>query len=479
MSFTQFVFVPFLAVYLIASALLPQRGWLWLAAIASAVFYAWWDWRFLFLLYYVTMVSWYCGLRIDRSTEERERKFFVIASVVSCLLVLGVFKYFNFFVDSFVRASAAIGMPMSESFARIGLPVGISFYTFHALSYTIDLYRRKLDRAADLLSVAVYLSFFPQLVAGPIVRAFQFLPQIRRGPVFSLRKIKLGLLIIAWGYFLKIAVADSIALLVDPVFKAPYGHSTGDLLLAIFGYAFQIYGDFAGYSFIAIGVAKLQGFDFPANFLAPYFSRSFSEFWRRWHISLSSFLRDYLYIPLGGNRHGKVKEYRNLMVTMLLGGLWHGAAYNFVAWGFLHGLYLSLQRAAADLARKFGLNGVTRAAGPIVAFVTDAIKMAFVFALVLFAWIFFRLGSTSDIAHFLGGIAAWHGAAVVTNKFQVIKVLALIAAVIAVDAATIGRRRVVAIRRSAVAVAVVVAVLAVIVELLGSFGGGAFIYFQF
>ena len=241
-------------------------------------------------------ISWFVGKQIHSAQTDAERKRYVLLSVVSCLAVLALFKYFDFFIGSFTQMSAGFGLQLHPWFARIVLPIGISFYTFHALSYTIDLYRRKLRDPVDFLSLTVYLAFFPQLVAGPIVRAHRFLPQIDRGPVFSARKIKLGLLLIAWGFFLKVGVADFAAIVVDPIFNAPSNYEAGNLLFALIGYSFQIYGDFAGYSLIAIGLAKLQGFDFPANFLAPYFSRSFSEFWRRWHISLSSFLRDYLYI---------------------------------------------------------------------------------------------------------------------------------------------------------------------------------------
>ncbi|MGA7675421.1 MAG: MBOAT family O-acyltransferase [Rhizomicrobium sp.] len=400
------------------------------------------------------------------------------SSSVSCLAVLALFKYFDFFIGSFTQMSAGFGLQLHPWFARIVLPIGISFYTFHALSYTIDLYRRKLRDPADFLSLTVYLAFFPQLVAGPIVRAHRFLPQIDRGPVFSARKIKLGLLLIAWGFFLKVGVADSAAIVVDPIFNAPSNYEAGNLLFALIGYSFQIYGDFAGYSLIAIGLAKLQGFDFPANFLAPYFSRSFSEFWRRWHISLSSFLRDYLYIPLGGNRHGRAKEYRNLFLTMFLGGLWHGASYNFVIWGMLHGLYLVVQKLWKDLGRILGIRESWRipAWGK---WISIGIKVALVYAFTLLAWVFFRVHDFSDAVLFLEGIARFQALGVIFNKFQAIKVAGLIAAVIAVDIVFIHRRNVVRLLQTRFVYAFVIALLLVTLEVLGSFGGGAFIYFQF
>jgi len=478
-SFTSFVFFPFLLAYLIISAVVPQRAWLWLTAIASAIFYAYWDWRFLFLLYYVSLVSWFCGRKIAQGRTDRDRKFFVVISITSCLTVLGIFKYFDFFTTSFLSVTAAFGLPLDVHVARIVLPVGISFYTFHALSYTIDIYRRKLARPADFLSVTVYLSFFPQLVAGPIVRAHRFLPQIARGPIFSPRKIKTGLLIIVWGYFLKIAVADSIALVIDPIFATPTMYSAGDRVFSIIAYSFQIYGDFAGYSFVAIGLAKLQGFDFPANFLAPYFSRSVGEFWRRWHISLSSFLRDYLYIPLGGNRHGRLQEYRNLFVTMFLGGLWHGASYNFIIWGSLHGVYLACQRLLSDTVRRLGFEVALPTKIAALRWVEIGVKMATVYALVVFAWIFFRIQHFSDATQFIRDIAAWQGGATLHSKFLVFKAIGLIAIVVGVDAIFINRRRLVGLLHRPLALCGAMALIASGIELFGSFGGGAFIYFRF
>jgi alginate O-acetyltransferase complex protein AlgI len=479
MSFTSLIFFPFFFGYLGLSALLRQRQWLWLTAIASSFFYGYWEWRFLFLLYYIAAVSWYCGQRIAASSSEKERKFFVTVSIVSCLFVLAVFKYFNFFEDNFTAMARAFGLALSPRLIEIALPVGISFYTFHALSYTIDLYRGKLKKAADFLSITVYLSFFPQLVAGPIVRAHSFLPQIDRGPVYVPRKVMRGLLLIAWGYFLKLCVADSIGLVIDPLFQNISAATSSDLLFAITAYAFQIYGDFAGYSFVAIGLAKLQGFDFPANFLAPYFSKSASEFWRRWHISLSSFLRDYLYFPLGGNRRGRLMEYRNLFITMFLGGLWHGASYNFIIWGMLHGLYLIGQRVMNDAARLLGLRPKRARGNPVTRFLSSAIKMACVFTLVCLAWIFFRLQELPDALRFIGGILSWENVGIIHSKFLVLKVLGLIAVTVIVDAIFIDRRRTVRLLQHPAAVAGAIAMLCVALQLLGTFGGSAFIYFQF
>ena len=472
MSFTSPAFFAFFIVYLLLSCVLRQRAWLWLAAAASSFFYAWWDWRFLFLLYYVVTIAWWVGRRMARTEDARVRRRYLTASIVSCLLVLGTFKYFNFFTDSFRNLSAAFGMPLDIHVARVLLPVGISFYTFHALSYTIDLYRRRLRQPADYLTVLVYLAYFPQLVAGPIVRASRFIPQIGRGPQFKPRKVKTGLLLIAWGYFLKVCVADSIALLVDPIFAAPGQFESGNLLFAIVSYSFQIYCDFSGYSLIAIGLAKLQGFDFPANFLAPYFSRSCREFWRRWHISLSSFLRDYLYIPLGGNRGGPMREDRNLLTTMGLGGLWHGASWNFVVWGLLHGGYLVMER-------RLGVAIEPVARGRMARWTISAVRMLGVYVLVLLTWVFFRLHGFDDALAYLRGIARLESVTAVSNRFEASRAVALIAVVVAVDALFIRRRRLVRLLRTRYGYAFSLGALGVLIQLFGSFGGGAFIYFQF
>ena len=305
------------------------------------------------------------------------------------------------------------------------------------------------------------------------MRAHRFLPQIHRGPVYSARKIKAGLLLIAWGYFLKVCVADNIALVVDAIFLQPSYFESGNLVFGIVGYSFQIYGDFAGYSLIAIGLAKLQGFDFPANFLAPYFSRSFSEFWQRWHISLSSFLRDYLYIPLGGNRHGRLMEYRNVMVTMFLGGLWHGASYNFIIWGVLHGLYLVVQRLWGDARR------VLRIPPLPSTWLGTAVSVVLVYALTLLAWIFFRLHAFHDAMVYVRGIANLRDLTHIANKFYAIKAGLFIAITLTVDFIFIRRRNVVRLLHTNAAYGLALAALFAMIEFMGAFGGGAFIYFQF
>ena len=315
----------------------------WLLA-ASYFFYGWWDWRFLTLIIFVSGLNYILGRAISAVDQAKRRKQLIYLSVISSLGVLGVFKYFNFFVDSWILLWGDLGYQWSASTAKIILPVGISFYTFQALSYTIDVYRGKLTPEKNLVNFALYISFFPQLVAGPIVRARTLLPQIAGPRRWSVSLLKEGLFQIMIGFVRKVVIADTIGQYVDVVYGNPGVYSSATLVFATILYGLQIYFDFSGYSDIAIGTAKLFGLRFQQNFNFPYFSVSLSEFWRRWHISLSSWLRDYLYVPLGGNRNGQFTTYRNLLITMSLGGLWHGAQWTFVIWGAIHGLALCMER---------------------------------------------------------------------------------------------------------------------------------------
>jgi len=348
--------------------------------LASYIFYSWWDWCFLTLIWTSTLVDFWAGHRIEKATSTSHRRSYLLLSVCTNLGILAYFKYAGFFVDSFVDVMGSLGFNLSVEPLRIILPVGISFYTFQTMSYSIDIYRNNLKPTKSLLDFALFVGFFPQLVAGPIVRAKDFLQQLstnNREPLQMGRATKL----ILGGLFKKIVIADLLATeIVDGVFRNPAGSTGLETLIGIYGYALQIYGDFSGYSDIAIGIALLLGFQFSDNFNQPYRALSLQDFWRRWHISLSSWLRDYLYIGLGGNRKGKVKTYRNLLLTMLLGGLWHGAAWTFVAWGLLHGGGLAIERAIDEKSvepvkqkpfRKF-LRGL------------------FTFHLVCAGWVFFR-----------------------------------------------------------------------------------------
>src|SRR5579863_2575399 len=346
--------------------------------IASYYFYAQWDWRFCFLLAFSSTLSYAAG-RLIGASANRDRQRLVLGIAIALHLgLLGVFKYLDFFVLSANQLARLLGLSHELPFFEVLLPVGISFFTFHGISYITDVYRGDVAVCRNPLDMALYMSFFPQLVAGPIVRAAYFLPQLAR-PSAEPIPLAPALLLILGGLFKKMVIANYLSTgLVDPVFAAPTSYGGPDLLLAVYGYAVQIYCDFSAYSDIAIGLAALLGFRFPRNFDQPYRAQRLREFWQRWHISLSTWLRDYLYKPLGGNRGGRLKTYRNLMLTMLLGGIWHGAGWKFVMWGGLHGGGLCVERL---LEPWIGRRPASRA-GAIVSWLV-------VFHLVCLAWIFF------------------------------------------------------------------------------------------
>lgn len=315
-----------------------------LLLVASYFFYACWDWRFLFLLVFSTVLDYFTGIKMSEAVSKKQKKMWFLISVIVNLGFLGFFKYYNFFIESFTAMLQLIGIKSNPYILQIILPVGISFYTFHGLSYVIDIYRDKIKAEKNFIEYSVFVCFFPLLVAGPIERATHLLPQVKTKRVFSKNLFNEGILQIVMGFFRKIVIADSLAKYVDTVYGNPEIYNSSTLILATIFYAFQIYYDFSGYSDIAIGTAKIFGFKLLQNFKLPYFSTSITEFWRRWHMSLSFWLRDYLYIELGGNRYGILKTYRNLFLTMLLGGLWHGSNWTFVIWGGIHGLFLSIEK---------------------------------------------------------------------------------------------------------------------------------------
>ncbi len=483
MFFNSITFLVFSLVFFPLYFALKGRGRLWWILGMSYLFYGWWDWRFLGLIGFSTLMDFYFGESIGGSEEPRRRKFFLVCSMVMNLGFLAVFKYFNFFIDSFVALLHGFGLNASLGTLEILLPAGISFYTFQSMSYTIDVYRREIPVERDRLKFAAFIALFPQLVAGPIVRARDLLPQMNDDKRFEWERFYSGLGRILWGLFKKIAIADSLAPFVEQVFHAPQTFGSAHILLGVVFYSFQIYCDFSGYSDIAIGLARIMGYYFPENFRTPYFSRSFSEFWTRWHVSLSSWLRDYLYIPLGGNRHGKWNTYRNNMLTMLLGGLWHGANLAFVFWGFLHGLYLVLQRFVSPVWRGF----VRTVRLP--KFADDALTMAMVYVLTLLAWVFFRSGSVGlaggdsfgTASKVLAGIFSGEGFSwsAVINKFQALKGFLLIAILLAVEVTNFRWHWNVRQLRQPALRLVSFAVLIWLIAFFGTFGGNAFIYFQF
>jgi alginate O-acetyltransferase complex protein AlgI len=354
---------------------------------ASYVFYGWWDWRFCFLMWITSTIDYAVAIQLERETREPRRRAWLVFSLIANLGILATFKYTNFFLDSARPLLAGMGLHVPH--LDILLPVGISFFTFQSMSYTIDVYWRKLPATRNYRDFVLFVAFFPQLVAGPIVRGSQFLPQLGTHQ-HALRwdNLRRGVEIFVRGFVKKVLLADTFAVAAEPVFAHPSMFAPAAVWVAVLAYAGQIYYDFSGYSDMAIGCGRMFGFEFPRNFDHPYLSRSITEFWRRWHISLSTWLRDYLYIPLGGNRRGRGRTYLNLAATMLLGGLWHGASWTFVVWGGLHGLAL-----AAD---KFRLE-ITGSRpddhdGPVRRF----LGWATTFLIVLVCWVFFRAQTFGD-----------------------------------------------------------------------------------
>jgi D-alanyl-lipoteichoic acid acyltransferase DltB (MBOAT superfamily) len=373
-----------------------------LLLIASWIFYGAWDWRFVALLILSAFINWGLGRAIaslsDGDVDDAwKRKALVTAGVVANLAILGFFKYFDFFLGEIAPILTDLGFARDLPLIQVVLPVGISFFTFQGMSYMIDVYRGR-TKAASLLDITLLMSFFPHLVAGPIVRAAHLVPQFQKIPKLDRGVAAMALLLIIWGLFKKAVIASELSTqFVDPVFFDPTAYGSADLMFAAYGYAVQIYCDFSAYSDMAIGLAALLGYRFPRNFDQPYRAASLQEFWRRWHISLSSWLRDYLYIGLGGNRGGQLFIYRNLMITMLLGGIWHGAKWTFLIWGGLHGLVLSLERLWRAV-RPRQWPDLPRPIGVIITF-----------HVVLLGWIFFRAESFDGALDFLSGIAKWSG----------------------------------------------------------------------
>ncbi|MEY4548877.1 MAG: hypothetical protein RL685_5072 [Pseudomonadota bacterium] len=400
MTFNSLVFVVYFAVVLLVYYRLSLRAQnIWLLLV-SYFFYGYWDWRFCLLIAFTTLVDYFAALRMCRPGANKNR--WLLVSVSMNLTVLGFFKYFGFFVDSAQVASQALGLPFDRPSLQVILPVGISFYTFQSIAYTVDVRRGLVQPVRDFIDFALFVVFFPQLVAGPIERADRMLPQFENPRKVDASNWSSGLSLILHGLFMKIVIADSAAPFVQRCFAFPGIYSSLGLLIGVYLFALQIYADFSGYSSMARGVARLLGFELRSNFEQPYFSTSITEFWRRWHISLSHWLRDYLYIPLGGNRLGTRRTYINLMLTMLLGGLWHGASWTFVIWGALHGLYLSAHKWYVSRQAKHRAIG----GSPLLRNVGGALLT---FHLVCLAWIFFRAPSLAAAWEYLGAMLSLRG----------------------------------------------------------------------
>ncbi len=433
----------------------------WFLLLASWVFYSAWDWRFVALLIFSGLMNWWVADRVSRTEQRRSRVAWVALGVTLNLVILGFFKYYGFFVEQLGALLLQFGWERDLPLLEVILPVGVSFFTFQGISYLVDVHRGKTPPADSAGDVLLLMSFFPHLVAGPIVRASHLLPQFERTPKLSKDIVCHGLVLIAWGLAKKTVIASELATrIVDPVFFDPSAYGPVDLMMAAYGYAVQIYCDFSAYSDIAIGVAALLGYRFPRNFDQPYRSWSLQEFWRRWHMSLSSWLRDYLFIPLGGSRGPVWKTCRNLLITMLLGGLWHGAAWTFVAWGALHGGVLALERLFRRNARP-GLIGVV---------VT--------FHIVLLGWILFRSETFASALAFLAGLGTqWSAPMLVTPLIVALTFIGLAIHWLPGRSAE-GVARVLS-RLPSPAVALAFGLVVLTVEAIRPEGIAPFIYFQF
>ncbi len=369
---------------------------------ASYFFYACWDWRFLFLLLFSTVLDFYSGNKISNTANNRKKKFWLTASIMINLCILSFFKYYNFFVQSFQEVIATLGLHINPWTLEIILPVGISFYTFHGISYVIDIYKKSIQPEKKFINYALFVSFFPLLVAGPIERAKHLLPQIHKNRCFDYEKATDGLRQILWGLFKKIVIADQCSVYSDMIFNEPEKYSASTLLLGAVFFTFQIYADFSGYSDIAIGTARLFNIDLMRNFNFPYFSKSISEFWTRWHISLSTWFRDYIYIPLGGNKINTLTTIRNIFILFLLSGLWHGANWTFIIWGLLHAIYI----LPSIVFNTYTAQTTVIAKSKNLPSIKECIQMSITFGLVVFAWIFFRAENMTHAFTFIAGMYA-------------------------------------------------------------------------
>jgi D-alanyl-lipoteichoic acid acyltransferase DltB (MBOAT superfamily) len=397
-DFAIFLPIIFILYWFVTSKYLKLQNLL--IVLSSYIFYGWWDWRFLSLIIFSTIVDYLIGIGLSKQENQSKRKILLWTSILVNLGFLGFFKYFNFFLDNFISAFSFFGTEISANSLNIILPVGISFYTFQTLSYTIDVYKRKLNPTKDFIVFSAFVSFFPQLVAGPIERATNLLPQFYKKRNFDYSKAVDGMRQILWGLFKKIVIADNCAHYANIIFNNSFEYSGSTLVVGALFFAFQIYGDFSGYSDIAIGTSRLFGFNLKQNFAFPYFSRDVAEFWRRWHISLTTWFRDYLYIPLGGSRGGIWNKIRNVFIIFIVSGFWHGANWTFIVWGALNALYF-LPLFMTNNNRN-NLNVIAQ--GKYLPNLKELIQMLLTFGLTVFAWIFFRAENMSHAISYCASI---------------------------------------------------------------------------
>ncbi|MBI4550482.1 MAG: MBOAT family protein [Candidatus Omnitrophica bacterium] len=463
MVFNSFEFVFFFVLVYALYRVLGRRLQNRMLLAASYVFYGAWDWRFLGLLWLTTAVDYACGILIERAENPSRRKLVLTLSLAANLCVLGFFKYFNFFTDNLLTLAEAAGFPLDAPTLQIILPVGISFYTFQSMSYTIDVYRRDIRAEKNLADFALFVAYFPQLVAGPIERASNLLPQIKQERRVSPRQIDEGAWLIYWGFFKKVFVADNLASIVNAVFAKTGVFPGAEALAGVYAFAFQIYGDFAGYSDIARGVSKLLGIELMVNFKYPYFVSAPGDFWRNWHISLSTWFRDYVYVPLGGSRGSRWLTARNVVATMLLAGLWHGAAWHFIVWGLYWAVLLFAYRMWPGRPDSRG----------------GLLSVALMFHWTCLGWLIFRASDMAQAGEFLGNILfhfSWSSDAsyyFAKTLFITAPLAGLMLAKKTKDDAWLVFRWPAAPRWA------LFLVLFYLIAMLGEFGGKEFIYFQF
>lgn len=477
MLFNSPQFILFLPLVVALYFLIPQKfRWL-LLLLASYYFYSCWKVTYAGLMLVSTTIAYFTSIWMERTSKPKKKKVYLLISVLSNLAILFGFKYFNFFNESFRAVFAQYNLVYNVPALNVLLPVGISFYTFQTLSYTIDVYRGQMKAERHFGVFALYVSFFPQLVAGPIERSTRLLPQFFEKHQFDIERIFSGLKLIVWGFFMKLVVADRAAIYVNTIYNNQAEHSGISLIVATVFFAFQIYCDFAGYSSIAIGSARLMGYDLMQNFNRPYFATSIHDFWSRWHISLSTWFRDYLYIPLGGNRVVKWRYYYNLFIVFLVSGLWHGANWTFVVWGALHGLYL-----VSAIVTKNWRNQVASAIGLVARpGLNRALNIFVTFVLVCFAWIFFRANNVSDAFAIIGKMATPVGNLFIGKPsiflFSVFGILVLYLSELFWNGSQ--ERFPLFAHPNWVVRQFSYATVVILILLLGVFDGGQFIYFQF
>ena len=471
MLFNTFQFAYFFAILFPIYWLLPHRPQNLLLLAASYYFYSCWDPRFLALLLISTAMDYLCGIAVDRIQAPRKRKAFVALSMLLNLGMLGYFKYYNFFAASAKVALDRLGWHVPLSQLEVALPIGISFYTFQSMSYVIDVYRKHIPPTKNFFDFAAFVSFFPHLVAGPIMRPTTLLPQIQQKRKFNLNQFYEGCYLIFWGLTKKVVVADNLAKIVTELFGKWETIDGGLALLAIYAFAFQIYCDFSGYTDAARGISKCLGFELTLNFNLPYFSTSPKDFWTRWHISLSSWLRDYLYIPLGGSRGGTLFVYRNLMLTMIIGGLWHGAAWTFVIWGTYQGLLLVGHRMAEPLLKRINpVEPIDRACWRVV-------RIFFTFQFVCLGWLIFRASSMAQVRGMLQAII--YRPAIPASSYLLPISVAILPLILVQFAQYVTKDLNVIARTPWYFRSLFYAACFYAFVLAGEFGGSQFIYFQF